>query len=286
MALVHSLWTAPMLAAERGAKTERQITTTIWCAASSVAYARKLNTPIHLYADDFGKQMLAFLPYSKIYTLRVPEWVPTTFWAAGKFFAYREMPLGDVHIDTDVFIKTARCLQEIQQGVAHNDLVVQCTENKENCIPHYYTIINRIFDDYHIRFDNIPANKWKLAYNCGLVGFNNYTLKTDYINNYFNSLHKIRTNPQLLQELKDNGCTPDLVLEQQHLYHIARGYKICSLLGTGEAAWDKSHRIGYQHILGNGKYNCLDLIREQLHTVAPDICQTTDKHIRKLLKIL
>ena len=286
MALVHSLWTAPMLAQERGAKTERQIITTVWCAASSVAYAQRLNTPIHLYADDFAKQMLAFLPYSKIYTLSVPEWVPTLFWAAGKFFAYKQMPLGDVHIDTDVFIKTPQCLQEIERGRAQNDLIVQCTENQENCIPHYYTIINRIFDDYRIRFEDIPTNKWKLAYNCGLVGFNNYTLKEKYINHYINALHKLRTNPPLLQELKDNGCAPDLVLEQQHLYHLARGYKVCNLLGRGEASWNKSHKIGYQHILGDGKWNCLDLIQQQLSIVNPLIYLQTKKHIQKLLNNL
>ena len=265
MALVHSLWTAPMLNNERGQASRKQIVTTLFCFASSVVYAKRLGEDIHLYADDFGRKLLDFLPYDKIDTLDIPADFPTDFWAAGKFFALQKMQLGDIHIDGDVFLKTPELMEVINNRMLISDLIVQSIENSWTCENEYYiNCVNVIKDNGIVLPDNLPYIA--PAYNCGLVGLNNAVLKEKYLQRYFKSVDIIKNHPTALEQIRSNKETwMDLLIEQQHLFSLSKGYKVCNLLGSGEDAYINARILGYQHLLGDEKWEQIDLIKKQLY---------------------
>lgn len=262
MALVHSLWTKPMLNNERQA-SQKQIETTLFCFASSVVYAKRLGEKIHLYADDYGRELLDFLPYDKIDSLDIPADFPYYFWAAGKFFALKKMQLGDIHIDGDVFLKTPELMEVINNRMLISDLIVQSIENSyEN--EYYINCVNVIKDNGIVLPDNLPYIA--PAYNCGLVGFNNVELKERYLQHYIASVYKIKQNPSAMAQIRRSKDTwMDLILEQQHLFSLSKGYKVCNLLGSGEDAYTNARTLGYQHLLGTDKWEEIDLIKKQLY---------------------
>lgn len=279
MALVHSLWTAPMLNNERGVASKTQLESVIWCHASSVAYAKRLGEPIHLYTDDFGLQLLEFLPYDNIVNLDVPDNIPTDFWAAGKFFAYQKMQLGDVHIDGDVFIKTPMLLNKIKQGMASHDLIVQSVENSWTYDNEYYQNCNRVITANNIHFDGIN-DYYTPAYNCGLIGFSSDELKQKYIAHYLESIKRIYTNADAMAAIRSNKETwMDLICEQQHLYSIAQGYSVFNLLGVGDETYINAKQLGYQHLLGPDKWNYIDKIQQQLYYKDRDIFKSVIKQL-------
>lgn len=284
MALVHSLWTAPMLNNERGQMSEKQIESVLWCNASSVAFAKRLGEQINLYADDYGRELLDFLPYDNVYTLEVSSDIPTDFWAAGKFSAYQKMQLGDVHIDGDVFLKTPALLNLIKKGLAENDLIVQCVENSWTYDNEFYKNCIHVITANNIQFAGI-ADYFTPAYNCGLIGFNNNKLKSKYVAHYYDSIQRIYNNADAMVMIRQNKTTwMDLLCEQQHLYSVAQGYKVCNLLGnTYDECNNNAKQLGYQHLLGPDKWLCIEQIKRQLYNIDKNIFSDV---IKKLITLL
>ena len=286
MRLVHSLWTKPMFNDAREVKSQKQIITTLWCHASSVAYAKRLGLPIVLHADDFAAKLLDYLPYDEIIPLYVPDYAPVCLWAAGKFFALQNMELQDVHIDGDVFIKTNLLAMRIDYGVTHSDLIIQSIEDDKHTLNDYYTNCFSIAEKYNIAFLNGANGQHGPAYNCGLVGFNNRILKEEYLENYLYCHKQIADNPEAIRDIAALKCWPDLLFEQKNLYDIAQGYEVFNVLGSGKEAYRTALQYGYQHILGSTKWSMLDDIKKQLWTINPDIYKQTDEHLREILATL
>lgn len=286
MRLVHSLWTKPMFNNAREVKSHKQIITTLWCHASSVAYAKGLGLPIVLHADNFARKLLDYLPYDEIIPLHVPDYAPTCLWAAGKFFALQNMELQDVHIDGDVFIKTHLLAMRIDYGVSHSDLIIQSVEDKQHTLNDYYTNCAYLADKYKIDFINGANNSHGPAYNCGLVGFNNQTLKNLYLANYLHCHKQMAENEEAIDECLKLKTWPDLLFEQKNLYDIALGYDVFNVLGTGKEAYKTALQYGYQHILGSTKWSMLDDIKRQLYTINPIIFRQTNEHLDEILASL
>ena len=273
MALVHSLWTKPILNNERSIDANRQIESVIWCYASSVAYAKRLGEPIYLYTDEFGRELLGFLPYDRVELLDVPEIIPTDFWAAGKFYAYQKMDIGDVHIDGDVFIKKQKLLDTIKFGLRNNDLIIQSVENNQAYKNQYYLRCIELLKSNNIVFRDITSY-YTPAYNCGLIGFNNAELKDKYINHYLQSIERICCNSNAMQQIRNQKDTwMDLILEQQHLYSLAQDYNVYNLLGEGDNVNYNACKLGYQHLLGSDKWERLEDIQAQLECLDPKMFQ-------------
>jgi hypothetical protein len=57
-------------------------------------------------------------------------------------------------------------------------------------------------------------------YNCGVIGFNNQTLKDLFITQYEQGLNIIKNSPSKIKARALN----DLIIEQQHLYDLCRTY--------------------------------------------------------------
>lgn len=285
MALVHSLWMKPMLNNSRGVSLKKHLKTTIWCYASSVAFAYKYNRPIVLYADEIGRRLLSYLPYEHIYNLDIPEDTTTDLWAAGKFYALRQMQLGDVHIDGDVFLKSVRVHDAIRSLIESNDLIVQSMEDSWDVLSTWYKASRDIVDQYHIPLAKRCTSEYSYAWNCGVVGINNEQLKQEYLEAYFQVLDYIRNRPDIINTIHGTpDCTMDLLFEQQHLYELSKGYKVGNLLGAGKVAYDNAQQLGYQHILGSSKWDCLRQIKKQLKSVNPEIYEMTKIKEKYVLK--
>lgn len=285
MALVHSLWTKPMLNKERGVSLKKHLQTTIWCHALSVAYAKRSGEPIVLYTDELGRKLLSYLPYRQIYDINIPKETPSELWAAGKFFALKQMRLGDIHIDGDVFLKKLSLIRLLNKSLSENDLIVQNIEDTVGS--EWYSECRSIAKHFDLHPIYNCTNAFSHAYNCGVVGLNSQDLKDKYLESYFSSLHQVQNRPEVIAAVRhSNCCVMDLLFEQQHLYEISEGYKCFCLLGRGEDAYNRAKELGYQHVLGSCKWDLLRKIKHELKMADPEIYHMTKTKLKYVLKSL
>lgn len=257
----------------------------LWCYASSVAFAKMHKQPIRLYADEYAAVLLSFLPYDDILKLDVPEGTPSIFWAAGKFSAYKQMQSGDIHIDGDVFLQTRCVMQLLEYATKKYDIVVQCVENGENCYEGAYNIVTNLLNSHGVKYNGHKFPKFTKAYNTGLIGFTDMEFRDMYVNLYFDTMKQIQANPKLIAELNQVCSAPDIVLEQQMLYELARPQvTVYSLLGAGEFSMNYSGLVGYQHLLGDAKSSWLYKTIQQLHDINPEIFELTAEAVNNYLK--
>lgn len=281
MHFVHSLWTKPLIVNRRNVEFKTSLLTTILCNATSVAWIKHLGGKINLYADGFGRDMLGFLPYDNIYELNVPVYIPTCTWACGKFLALEKMPLGDVHIDGDVFLKSDKLIELCSDN--SYDMVVQSIENDKTTLKKYYSSIRALLIRNEIKsktcsFEESPS------YNCGTIGFFNAELKQKYLVEYFTTLNNIINNKKCLLELNKNlNAIPDLILEQQFLYELAQPYMVNNLLGDADTMYNMAIKLNYQHILGGFKETQLNDIMNELKYVDETLYKEAVKQISFLL---
>jgi len=283
MKLVHSLWSKPLLATTDPVERNKKLIVTLWCYASSVAYAKRHKLPIRLYADEAGKQLLSFLPYDEILPLTVPEFVPTSFWAAGKFSAYMEMKPGDLHIDGDVFIQEAGAASLLREACKKYDVVVQCIENAGNCSSEAYDLVNNLLNAYGITYNSNAFEPFRGAFNTGVIGFNDMELRDAYVRSYFRTIEQVADHKGLTSLLKATQSVPDVVLEQQKLFEICSEKKVFALLGSGFTSVEYSRVIGYMHILADAKWENLDKIISQLSVVSLEMFCLTMEQVNKHL---
>lgn len=283
MNLVHSLWSQPLF---DSTPVDRQVKTVtmLWCYASSVAYAKHHNQHIRLYADEYAASLLSFLPYDDILKLEVPDGTPSIFWAAGKFSAYAQMKPGDIHIDGDVFLQTSAVMLLLNYAEKKKyDLLVQCIENDGNCNSDVYDSAIDVLNSHGIKYNDARFPKFSQAYNTGLIGFNDMQLRDRYVSLYFDAMDQIKSKPGIIADLDKATTAPDIILEQQALFELAKNNSVFSLLGAGEFSMAYSSCIGYMHLLGGEKQSFLYKTIEQLFELDPKIYVMTAEKVNQFL---
>lgn len=280
MLLVHSMWTKPMLSGSVESVT-RKVITNCWCYASSVAFAHKNKQPIKLFADAAGKQLLSFLPYDQVVEYQVPEDTPVSFWAAGKFKAYELMKKGEVHIDGDAFIQSENIIHILESALKEYRLITQCVEDGTNNFVESYDQINALLADFGIRYAGKKFNDFGGAYNTGLIGFGDIALRDRYCKSYWECINTIKNKKDLCLCMSAMKLSPDIVLEQQKLYEMVPLENAFTLLGSGTSSIDLSKVIGFQHLLGDAKWQLLDKVIGQLYLMDPEIFNATVKAVNK-----
>ena len=115
MRLTHSFWSKHSLENRWGIKNS--FFSNIWIAALSCIYAKNSGNYITMHCDSYSYKYLKHFPYDEIYVdldcLNNIKSRSTVFWAAGKSIALEKEPLGTIHIDLDVFIKSDKCVKEL-----------------------------------------------------------------------------------------------------------------------------------------------------------------------------
>jgi hypothetical protein len=260
---------------------ENQAKAIAWFFALSAHYAKATGADIVLHTDALGERLLSHLPYDNIYRTLDRNRAHERFWASGKIIAQEAEPLGSVHIDGDVFIKSG-CLYDRLLSEDY-DLIVQA---QENCGFDYarspYKAVGDLIFPLAERFalTEFNANQPD-AYNCGVVGFKNAALKKAYIDGYYKMLNVLQNNAQAMSGLRrESDLCPDLIAEQWWLKTCADYYKakVSCVLDYGYGA-DYTQRQaierGYTHVIGKEKYSQVDKVKERLLEVDPVLYAAT-----------
>jgi hypothetical protein len=235
-----------------------QISANIWLYANSVAYAKRSGFEIVLHTNDWGKELLGFLPYDEIHTTlnRLPG--TKSFWAMGKIFAQEAEPVGSIHIDGDVFIKRSDTIDRDRYSKC--DFIVQDIEFVGGCYDYNGYIVRKALNNAG-RTDLIEMINFgrQSACCCGMVGFNSSALKDTYIAGYKEIYNAVSRDPDYIAAVAaDSGgeICPDLVMEQYWLKSIAdrSGSKACTMLDYNRRQEDAC-KIGYAHVIGRQKYS-------------------------------
>ena len=214
------------------------------CFVLSCIYAKKSGFSINLHTDAKGYEYLNMCPYDNIYVdLDNVDLPAPKLYAAVKFKVMEKYPLGTIHIDGDVLLKTPKLLQSLEFD--NYDVIVQSFE-----APPLY---GWGWDESASVWNNCDYPVWanrqcKIMYNCGVIGFNNAEIKQEYFNTYWYMYN------QYLKKGIVKPSVPDLVIEQQFLYDLClnKNYKVKELI-DGSCPSKSANEIGYQHLIGETK---------------------------------
>ena len=252
---VHRLWTAPKQS------DKRKLEVTALTYSLLVAYLKRLGCSINLHTDCLGKKLFEGIGYDNIYVTveEIPNNLSPKIFAYPKSMALEKEPIGTVHIDGDVFIKTEECLDRI------------FNHDCECVVQSYETLLPWVQSakSFMIPFlaENLLSTGEKLEirdYDCntGVIGFFNDELKNLYISNYQELSKKLSEYEYLYFVNHQDGkfdC-PDFVFEQQLLSYLTRNRKVRSILPVDSPPYmsernEFAKQIGYTHLLGLTKYD-------------------------------
>lgn len=220
----------------------------------SCIYAKESGFEIAVHCDERSKEILKIAPYDEIITDLEGVMPPANncIYAWGKFEAMKNEPLGTIHIDGDVFLKS-KGLQKVLDFTEY-DCIVQSVEHKNT----YRGSSEYVWNQNAVLFSACEYPNWAKRtcdsmYNCGVVGFNNQELKDEYFKTY-----KI-----MLERYNDTGfcvsnSTPDIIIEQQFLKDLVEhhNYKVKFVLpycDCFDTLCTEANHAHYQHVIGHAK---------------------------------
>lgn len=263
----HSWWSLPMRQGRWNKKN--QIENTMYITALSVAYAKKNGAYIVCHCDSYMKPYLSELGYDEIivdlddieHEANRARKDSVLMWAAGKFYALQNEPLGSVHIDFDVFLTKEETVKALD---FHNfDILYSHIESSAD-----YT--ERI-----LLRDHIPTVDcdYDYAANVGVIGFNNQDAKDQYINHYMYYYTALDYDTK-----GDKDLNADLLLEQSYLLQMLESFTSTNIIGDQRTdsvylMQRNAIDIGFEHLLGRCKYEpfVLNNVKKRLKRIAPDI---------------
>lgn len=244
MRITHSFWTTPMKTGRWN--IEGQLEKNLWLVAMALTYAKLSGAYVTMHTDSLGYKFLKNFDYDEIYVdlngiERRMKCNPNNMWAAAKSVALANEPLGTIHTDTDVFIKSKKCLNSMNFDDA--DVIFQHIEQAgyKEC--------------YFLKKD-MPNIDMTLKYACnvGIIGFNSEELRKEYLSNYNHYLDTLKLD-------EDAFFSADLILEQLFLYQLITQKKTAwkSLIGdlrvdTIADIQNNCLKLNYAHLIGQSKY--------------------------------
>lgn len=213
MKFAHSFWSKPLFENKFG-NFEDIFKCTLITYAYSVHCIHELNEQIVLYTDKRGSEILSAIPYDEIYIVDVCD-DSIHFAAQLKFEALKNMKLGDVLIDGDLFITSQNMLDTLKSKISKNDVVYSYFEPNNIILfedtKEYYTrllkLMSSITYTYPYELKNINNLEW---FNTSLMVFTNDKLLKEYIRQY--EYHKKK-----LINIDFQYVWPDILIEQYFL---------------------------------------------------------------------
>ena len=257
--IIQSLWTKPILGSNPTKAQQKRMKDTLYIAALSLECAHRSGYKVHMHTDRLGMELLSRFGYEELLpTLEdIPSSVPTELFAAGKFFALRaEGITNKVHIDIDVFLKRPYLFDNfyMKSGI---DMVCQQEENYD-CVDFIKPMIRTI---HIVGYPETTRPDWTGSMNTGVIGFNNPTLGSKYVRNYFNAL-QMYTEENFAKYRGDanKNLAFDFILEQVNVSYLSLGYNVWSLLPSDDAS-AVADEMGYQHLQGDEKWTARSLVK-------------------------
>lgn len=261
MNIIQSFWSKPALKNRWGYNNQLEVNK--WLCAASCLLAQRNGATVTMYTDRIGAVLLKDIPYDKMKIVLDDslEDTPIFFWAAGKFIALEDAPLGSIHIDNDVLLMERKTVEALR--FAEYDLIVQqeepidTEETQKFYAPHREGV--KI-----LGYPSMMNPDYPQAYNVGIIGFSNEELRSKYIYNYHLMLEHCK-QPKM-KDIVSSLClyktlSLDLIMEQIVLHDFAQGYRVKELLDRNNLIRDVE-KLNYKHLLGGVKYSMLPQIQE------------------------
>jgi hypothetical protein len=224
----------------------------------SALLIKKHGYEIDMYCDEYSYNIYSMIPYNNITIVDFAEdGIDSKFWIYGKIKTHSLMNEPYVHIDGDVFLFR----DVIGDNLKKYGSVVQMIEN-EKMMNSFYENYNKSIDPFLKLNDNINWNKYNLsAYNCGVVGFNDMTMKNKYANTVKNTLLALSKSADF-NDIKHKYSGMFLIVEQSYLYYLLNeeNRKPFEILNINEVVkrnynWNSvANEMGYVHLWGHTKY--------------------------------
>lgn len=257
--ILFSLNAAPLMN-NRWKQGDRLIET-LYMTALSILYAHMWYKDVELFVDRTAYPFLYMLP-CKVRVMDMAE--ENDLWMKAKIAAITHQKRPFVHLDTDVFITKPikfnfeRCI----------------LERKEASYLRHYKQQLRFFNPLAKRISHWNPDLG-YAFNCGVLGFADMSLKADFVDAYYRLEQAYISNRAEFNKYKQLGFEPCIVLEQYNLACLLEHNKIkpTLLLPFDSVKKQAGHAraIGYNHLFGVTKYNpgVVSEIEHQLYKIFP-----------------
>lgn len=238
---------------------------TIIMYSLSILYAHLWYDDLELYCDEVSYEILKELP---IKVVKVDFEQNHTLWMDSKIKVMELQKRPFIHIDGDVFLQ--KPIQEFHN--LDSPVIVERIESGDQFNPHYQEQVD-FFTEY---YDEVLRH-WKkdLGYslNCGIIGFNDLSLKNDYVREYKIAKGTFKDIQGDYQYLKDKGYEPCVILEQYNLACLLAYRNIEPKVILEQPSLNQNevfaNRLGYCHLYGHSKYSQKSKIQKRLEIAFP-----------------
>lgn len=251
MRIVHSLWAKPMQSNRWF--LENQLPKSVWLYGLSLHYAQKITDEVVLYTDKVGSEYLSCLPYTEIIDYgNELNTIDPKWWAYGKIKAIEKEPLGSIHIDGDVFLKSEKILPVLKKKA---DVVCQMLEKGGHFEGAYIPQFR-----YFKKVCSEELMRHKQAFNGGVFGFFCEELKGLFLQEYKSLIDRATSDVGIMRKM-DGKYEPNIMAEQWLVSYLAEklGSRVNFILDPIEV--DKRNslnavadELGFVHAWGKVKY--------------------------------
>ena len=272
MKFIHTFWSKP-LHKNKFNKFNASLEVILQNYAYSFTCAKRLGKDIVLYADEFGAELLSFIPYDDVKIVNGLDNESIHFAAQIKFAALKDCELGDAIIDGDLFIRKQTALDVIDDSspdILYSFFEPYMFTLQDDSIHKYYNSAFKIFNKYEFEYPYVPAMHFsELEWmNTSLIKINNQKLKDEYIEQYYK--HKA-----MLDNEEYDNFWPDIFIEQMFLTQLCsvKNYKAKPVIEHfyfDARANEKALELGFTH-LGSDKQVHLPWVDQLFLDEAPDL---------------
>ena len=283
MKFIHTFWSKPL---NEHKSYNINLTSLLTVYAYSAECIRNLGETIELYADEYGAELLSFIPYNKVHIVKNIEDNNPYFFAQMKLFALKECDLGDVLIDGDLFLYNREVINKIEEN-KHIDGIYSYFEPyhqilKDQLYGMYSKINSSLVSNSNINFKE--PYKWPSEdnefewMNTSLLVFNNQELKDRYIEDQF-------YYQKVLNDIKWDKMLPDVVLEQRFLTLLAKDYTSMPILegyGVNPQINEIAIKMGFTHLCTSKLY-VYNFFQDRLFELNNDLYTKLHAQIKKYM---
>lgn len=283
MKFIHTFWSKPL---NEHKSYNLNLTSLLTVYAYSAECIRNLGETIELYADEYGAELLSFIPYDKVHIVKNIEDNNPYFFAQMKLFALKECDLGDVLIDGDLFLYNREVINKIEEN-KHIDVIYSYFEPyhqilKDQLYGMYSKINSALVSNSNINFKE--PYKWPSEdnefewMNTSLLVFNNQELKDRYIEDQF-------YYQKVLNDIKWDKMLPDVVLEQRFLTLLAKDYTSMPILegyGVNPQINEIAIKMGFTHLCTSKLY-VYNFFQDRLFELNNDLYTKLHAQIKKYM---
>lgn len=283
MKFIHTFWSKPL---NEHKSYNLNLTSLLTVYAYSAECIRNLGETIELYADEYGAELLSFIPYDNVHIVKNIEDNNPYFFAQMKLFALKECDLGDVLIDGDLFLYNREVINKIEEN-KHIDVIYSYFEPyhqilKDQLYGMYSKINSALVSNSNINFKE--PYKWPSEdnefewMNTSLLVFNNQELKDRYIEDQF-------YYQKVLNDIKWDKMLPDVVLEQRFLTLLAKDYTSMPILegyGVNPQINEIAIKMGFTHLCTSKLY-VYNFFQDRLFELNNDLYTKLHAQIKKYM---